>query len=74
MAQATATTYRILTNRQQPRPTWRIQALTTTHRVAYDPTVYVGTLFPIPPYAKLPSVDVVPTGLGHDLGLVRVSP
>ena len=71
MAQATAPTYRILTRRQRHRRAWRTIGLTSTHQVAFDPEVYVGTLFPVGAAANQPSVDVVPTDLGHDLGLVR---
>ncbi len=71
MAQATTPTYRILTRRQRHRRTWRTIGLTSTHQVAFDPDVYIGTLYPVGPTSSRSDVDVIPTGLGHDLGLVR---
>ena len=73
MAQATTHTYRILTRRQRHRRTWRTVGLTSTHQVAFDPEVYAGTLFPVGSAADQPTVDVVPTAFGHDLGLVQVA-
>ncbi len=71
MKHATAPTYRILTRRQRHRRTWRTIGLTSTHQVAFDPEVYLGTLFPVGAAANRPDIEVVPTHLGHNLGLVR---